>query len=193
MKLSVVIPVFNEESALTSCLETLVGQFADIHEIFVVDNNSTDGSMSIAGDYAARFDNFRVTVEAEQRLIPARNAGFAIASGEIFARTDADTRVADGWARAILDFYEKHSDRFAAGTGVCSFYDMPGQDRFVGRAARIEDAWRSKLDAGKSSVIRGCLDRTCRSWPQPGSRSRGAYLYATTCSRIWTSRCVFER
>ncbi|MGW5519523.1 glycosyltransferase [Nocardia africana] len=59
------------------------------------------------------------------RGIPAaRNAGFDKARGDIIARTDADTLVADDWASTIRDHFAAHPDT-AALTGLCTYHDSP--------------------------------------------------------------------
>lgn len=159
MKLSVVIPVHDEERALRRCLDSLAAQLSDIHEVVVVDNNSTDGSLSIAREFERRFPAFRVVEEREQGLVHARNKGFAAATGDVYARIDADTLVSDDWATSIAHFYDRHSSRYAAGVGLCSFYDMPNQERLRAEISRIERSWRTDIAAGKDvsvSRLLGC-------------------------------------
>jgi glycosyltransferase involved in cell wall biosynthesis len=96
MKVSVVIPVFNEEALIARCLTALLNQTAKPFEIIVVDNNSTDLTATIAKSYGAR-----VIQEKQQGMIYARNAGFNAAAGEIIARIDADTTVPKDWIKKI--------------------------------------------------------------------------------------------
>lgn len=96
MRVSVVIPVFNEEALIAHCLTALLNQTAKPFEIIVVDNNSTDLTATIAKSYGAR-----VIQEKQQGMIYARNAGFSAAAGEIIARIDADTTVPKDWIEKI--------------------------------------------------------------------------------------------
>jgi glycosyltransferase involved in cell wall biosynthesis len=96
MKISVVIPVFNEEALIKRCLAALLNQTKKPFEIIVVDNNSTDLTATIAKSYGAR-----VIQEKQQGMIYARNAGFSAAAGEIIARIDADTTVPKDWIEKI--------------------------------------------------------------------------------------------
>src|ERR1035437_9820650 len=86
MKVSVVIPAYNEEKYIGACLDSLMDQKEKPDEIIVVNNNSTDNTAKIVKKYPVRLIN-----EEQQGMIPARNRGFNEAKFEIIARTDADT------------------------------------------------------------------------------------------------------
>ena len=51
MKVSVVIPVYNEKKRIKKCLDSLLSQSEKPDEIIVVDNNSTDSTVSIVRKY----------------------------------------------------------------------------------------------------------------------------------------------
>lgn len=129
MRLSVVVPMFNEQQTIGPCLDALLSQSAAIHEVIVVDNGSSDGSADVVRALCEINPVIRLVHESTQGLVAARNHGFRCATGELVARIDADTRVGPRWATAIVDFFEQHGDR-VAGTGLCSLYDAPVQDRY---------------------------------------------------------------
>ena len=88
MKLSVIVPAFNEERLLAGSLavirEAMVA-FADT-ELIVCDNNSTDRTAGIA-----RASGARVVFEPLNQIARARNAGAAHASGDWLLFVDADS------------------------------------------------------------------------------------------------------
>lgn len=129
-RLSVIVPAYNESAVIRDCLVRLTNQIASIHEVIVVDNNSSDDTRSIVDEFVAVNPKFSVILENEQGLIPARDTGFDTATGDILARIDADTRVGEGWAGAITDFFAAHGELFEGGTGLCSFYDAPFQEKY---------------------------------------------------------------
>lgn len=124
--LSVVVPAFNEENYIGACLKSLLGQKEDLHEIIVVDNNSTDRTSEIVEKVAAMHPVVRLVRETTPGAVHARNAGFDAATGDILGRIDADTRVEAGWARAVLDFFAR-PDAAAVGavSGLSNSYDSP--------------------------------------------------------------------
>lgn len=118
MKVSLVIPTFNEEAYLERCLQSVRAQTIAVSEIIVVDNNSADKTQEIARNYKAK-----LLVETKQGIVFARNRGFNAAKGEIIARIDADTQLDIDWVeRVIKDFNNKD---IVAVTGVGTFYDLP--------------------------------------------------------------------
>jgi glycosyltransferase involved in cell wall biosynthesis len=96
MKVSVVVPVYNEEAYLDRCLTALTSQIEPADEIIVVDNNSTDRSVEIAQKYPVT-----IVHEKTQGMTYARNAGFDAAHYEIIARCDADTAAPPDWIKKI--------------------------------------------------------------------------------------------
>ncbi len=62
---SVIIPVYNVESYLRDCLESVVSQTLDDVEIVCVNDGSSDGSAGILADFAAR-DSRIVVIEQER-------------------------------------------------------------------------------------------------------------------------------
>lgn len=119
MKVSVVIPVYNEEKNIGACLQYLSLQEEKPDEIIVVDNNSTDKTAQIAREFGAS-----IATEKIQGMIPARNKGFNEAKYEIIARTDADTRVPKDWIKLIKENFAKNKSLVGL-SGPASFYDFP--------------------------------------------------------------------
>ena len=124
--LDVVLPCYNEVQDIASCLDLLLAQRAELRHIIVVDNKSTDGTVAILHDYAAKHDVLVVVHEKRQGVQFARDTGMARATADIAARIDVDARVQPGWARAIREFYAAHPDVQAA-TGATEYFDLPAR------------------------------------------------------------------
>lgn len=118
IKVSVVIPVFNEEDQLEDCLSALDAQTVQPAEVIVVDNNSTDKSVEIAKKYKAR-----VIKETQKGVLYARNTGFDNAKFEIIGRLDADSRVDSDWIERLITDFE--DTELAAVGGPNYYYDQP--------------------------------------------------------------------
>lgn len=94
MKISIVIPAYNEEKYIGKTLES-VGQLETIGfdtEVIVVDGGSTDNTVEIAKSYGAKVIN-----EPHKGIGFARQQGLLAAKGEIIAFTDSDTMVPKNW------------------------------------------------------------------------------------------------
>lgn len=92
--LSVVIPVFNAEKYLGSCLDVLLKTPGiENAEIILVDDGSADSSGIIAGSYAKSHKNITVISKSNEGPSEARNAGLKKASGKYVFFCDADDEV----------------------------------------------------------------------------------------------------
>lgn len=119
MKVSVIIPAFNEEKYIEKCLISIFDQEEKPDEIIVIDNNSTDKTSEIAKRYEVK-----VIKEIIQGITPTRNRGFNEAKHEIIARTDADTWVRKDWIKRIKENF-KNNKKLVALSGPTHFYDFP--------------------------------------------------------------------
>lgn len=117
MKVSVVIPAYNEEKYIVKSLGSVMNQKVGADEIIVVNNNSHDKTEEIALKMGAR-----VVHEPKQGMTPARNRGFDAAKYEIIARIDADVIVPTNWIKLIKKSFEKKN--YDAFTGPVTFNDL---------------------------------------------------------------------
>ena len=94
MKVSIIVPAYNEEKLLPRCLKSILSaRLPGDYEIIVVNNESTDRTEQIAGSFLG----VRVVNETNKGLTRARQAGFCAASGDILVYFDADTIVPPHW------------------------------------------------------------------------------------------------
>jgi glycosyltransferase involved in cell wall biosynthesis len=140
MRLSFVVPAYNEEAYLPACLESILNQIdlatsglaADACEIIVVNNASTDRTREVA----LRYPGVTVVDEPRKGLTFARQAGFAASTGDLIANVDADSRLTPGWvAKVLTTFAEAEAARppaprpLAAFSGPLVYYDLTPQQR----------------------------------------------------------------
>lgn len=124
-KVSVIVPVYNVESYLPTCLNSLVNQTMKELEILVINDGSTDGSAAIAKEYATRYpDLIRVFDKENGGLSDARNYALPYATGEYIAFVDSDDYVE-------VDMYEQMYTKAHdtdADVVVCSYADVRGRN-----------------------------------------------------------------
>lgn len=93
-KISVVVPVYNVENYLGSCLDSVLNQDFESFEIVVVNDGSTDGSLEIAKTYEARYpEKVRLISQENKGLGGARNTGIDNAKGEYIVFVDSDDTI----------------------------------------------------------------------------------------------------
>lgn len=104
MKLSIIIPIHNEEPFLRRCLDSVVKQMRDGVEVILVEDHSTDKSFEIAKEYADEHD-FRLFVNLDDAGVSmARNLGLSKATGEFITFLDSDDELSDGSIEAMFKY-----------------------------------------------------------------------------------------
>jgi glycosyltransferase involved in cell wall biosynthesis len=123
MRISFVIPAYNEERRLPQCLSAVERELSRTPcdaEVIVVNNASTDRTGEVARAYAW----VRVVDEPRKGLVRARNAGFMASTGELIANIDADTMPPEGWLATVLAEFSK-DEGLAALSGPFVYHDLP--------------------------------------------------------------------
>ncbi len=90
MLFSLIIPVFNVEKYLGDCLDSVLNQSFQDWEAVCVNDGSTDGSLSILAEYAAKDVRIKVVSQANAGTAVARNTGLKEASGDYIFFLDSD-------------------------------------------------------------------------------------------------------
>lgn len=99
MKISIVIPAYNEENYLPATLEKISAGLSNGDfeaEMIVVDNESTDKTKQIAESFSAK-----VFAETEHNIGKVRNTGAKNAEGGVLIFVDADTLVPNSLLQKI--------------------------------------------------------------------------------------------
>jgi len=113
VKLSIIIPVYNTEQHLKSCLDSLLGSVTEDIEIILVDDGSTDGSPAICGDYRERYKQIRVIRQDNGGLAAARNTGLDAAEGEYVTFIDSDDTTETDYLEQALGYLGEGLDIIA--------------------------------------------------------------------------------
>lgn len=88
--ISVIVPIYNAEKYLAKCIESLIHQSYRALQIILVNDGSTDNSLTIAQAYAAQDARIAIYSQPNKGQAAARNNGLQYASGEWIAFVDAD-------------------------------------------------------------------------------------------------------
>jgi len=143
LKLSLVIPVYNEENHLKACLDSIAAQTVLPDEVIVVDNNSSDKSMKIVKAYPF----VKVVREKKQGIVHARNTGFNAAALDLIGRIDADTILPANWVHYVKDFFADKEHANHALTGGAYFYNI--------RTPRLNGWFQSQLAYRANRLVSG--------------------------------------
>lgn len=118
IRVSLVIPAYNEEHHLEACLDAIAHQTVSPFEVIVVDNGSTDQTAVIARS----FPFVRLVTERRQGVVFARDAGFDAASGDVIGRIDSDTLLPPTWVANVTQVFQDTA--FDAISGRVRYHDV---------------------------------------------------------------------
>lgn len=125
---SLIIPAYNEEREIGDCLDSVVKQGPDaFSQIIVVDNASTDRT----GDMARAYPGVIVLNETHRGPTRARERGREVATGELIAYIDADTRLPVGWVDKAQRIFVERPDIVSL-SGPARYFDAtPFEQRLL--------------------------------------------------------------
>ena len=104
-KLSIIVPVYNVEKFLERCITSLLQQdlSKNDYEIVLVNDGSTDNSLSIAEGLAAKHDNIIIISQHNKGLAAARNTGIRNTSGKYIMFVDSDDYLMPNVLASMVD------------------------------------------------------------------------------------------
>ena len=120
--ISVIVPIYNVESYLNRCVESIVNQTYQNLEIILVDDGSPDNCPQICDDWARKDSRIKVIHKENGGLSDARNAGMNIATGEYISFIDSDDYVALDFCETMLLVIKKENSDIVE-CGVVKFYE----------------------------------------------------------------------
>src|SRR3990167_2347707 len=103
MKISIVIPSYNQSQYLSSAISSALEQSMKAHEIIVIDDGSQDNSLEIAKS----FNGIKVISQTNRGLPSARNTGIMSATGEYCLFLDADDMLLENTIEKITEVVEQ--------------------------------------------------------------------------------------
>lgn len=120
--LSIIVPVYNVESYLPMCIQSILNQTITEFEMILVDDGSTDGSASICDQYAEKDSRIRVIHKTNGGLSDARNVGLKAAKGRYIGFVDSDDFIREDMYEVLLRILEKEKADFIKSDYV-DFFD----------------------------------------------------------------------
>ena len=165
-KLSIIVPIYNVESYIEECVESLLCQTYSDFEIILVNDGSKDRCGEICDKLAKDNPIIKVIHQENKGLPHARNAGLAMATGDYIGFIDSDDYISK-------DMYEKMIERLeedGSDLVVCNFQtfnkigDNPVQARYGDENIIFDESnscrfYQCSLDSSCNKVYRGRIIR----------------------------------
>lgn len=125
--ISVIVPIYNVESYLDECLESIVNQTYSNLEIILVDDGSTDSCPQMCDEWAKKDTRIKVIHKVNGGLSSARNAGLDVCTGDYINFIDSDDYIEkEAYEILLKDMKENNVDMV-----MFSFFRILGKQRYV--------------------------------------------------------------
>jgi glycosyltransferase involved in cell wall biosynthesis len=149
-QLSIIVPAYNAEKYIEKCIESCENQDVSHgeYEIIIVNDGSTDGTLTIVNKLAEKYDNIKFFTQENQGTASARNTGKYKASGQYVWFIDADDYIEIDSLKSILKEISKNQfpDIYAVKMKVIhndyvgiGGHNMPADIIMSGRDAILHD------------------------------------------------------
>ena len=140
-KISVIIPVYNTEKYLRQCLDSVINQTMPDIEVICIDDGSTDNSLNILYEYAAKDNRIKVIAQNNKKQGAARNLGIKLSRGKYIFFIDSDDYILP---ETLEKLYQKIEDHHAE---ICQYlaveYDEISKNlsprKFFDKIIKIQD------------------------------------------------------
>ncbi len=108
-KISIIIPIFNEEQYIAKCLESIIESDYDKNkmEVLLVDGGSTDKTLDIIDGYQQKYSLFKLLRNPDRTVPFAMNMGIKAACGEFVVRLDAHAMYPKDYFSKLIDYHQK--------------------------------------------------------------------------------------
>lgn len=120
-ELSIIVPIFNGEEYLHRCIDSILSQKFTDFELILIDDGSTDDSLSICNEYAAKDSRIVVYHKENNGLVAARKSGLSLAKGEYIGFVDCDDYIDDSMYSDLMKSAEKDKSDIVAGGIIIDF------------------------------------------------------------------------
>ena len=107
-KVSIIIPVYNSESTLKRCIESVINQTYKNIEILIINDGSKDKSLNIMNEYKNKDERIIVINQKNKGLSGARNTGINNATGDYITFIDSDDYIKPNLVKDTIKIFEEY-------------------------------------------------------------------------------------
>lgn len=120
---SIIVPAYNAEKYLKETIKSVLTQTYTNWELVIVDDGSTDGTVALVKNWAAKDKRILYFYQVNQRMASARNTGIKNAKGKYIAFLDADNVFLPKKLEAQVAYLEAHPECGLSYGRILHFYD----------------------------------------------------------------------
>ncbi len=155
---SVVMPVYNQEKMLSRAVRSIQAQTYSAWELIIVDDGSTDETLSVARALAAKDARIRVIAAPHQGRVGARNRTLDAATGKYVLFQDSDDESAPDRMKRLVRFLEQNSQIDVVGSAFAPIgVKAPAMDYLMTADGWSGEALRLIFILGATPTLQGSM------------------------------------
>lgn len=190
-KVTVLVAVYNARAFLPQCLDSLLSQTLSDIQVICIDDASTDDSLTLLQDYAARDSRIEIVqLSVNGGQAHARNVGLQQARGDVVCMVDADDWLSSDALQQLWLAFDSDTDTVLFNVVMHysdheASYDMPPFSALSGAEAfRLSLTWQIHGLYGVRVGIHRCYpyDESCRTYSDDNT-TRVHYLFSRQVRR----------
>lgn len=128
---SILIPLYNSEQFIGETLESCLNQSYKNLEIIIVDDGSTDTSLSIVENYAKTYKTIKVFTQKNSGAPRARNLAFQKSTGEYIQYLDADDLISENKIASQMALVRQYGNKHIYSSKYIHFFNVMGDRAYV--------------------------------------------------------------
>lgn len=144
MKLSVIIPCYNEEKYIVSLLNFLKQSQHQLHEIIIMDGMSDDLTLKLAAPFLQEIPILKICENPQRKVAFGLNKAIEMCSGDVIVRLDAHSKYSGDYFEKIIQTFE-NTDADIVGGPTRTAFQSPFQEA-------VAYVFNTPLGMGDSSV-----------------------------------------
>lgn len=129
MKLSVIIPLYNTQDFIKSCLDGILSQSLSDFEIIIIDDGSTDNSVKIVNEYMKIDNRIKLIQQENSGASVARNKGIEVSLGKYITFVDSDDIVHEQAFEKLTAAADENSSDIVLGKRQWNINNEPVEDK----------------------------------------------------------------
>lgn len=156
-KISIIVPAYNVAPYIERCLDSIINQTYKNLEIIVIDDGSTDETLSIMNEYAKKDSRIKVIHQNNVGLVQTRENGIGIASGDFVTFVDSDDYIElNMYEKLINNMIEYNADISHCGVNFC-FADSKNVPHYGTQRIIVQDNFTGLKDLLEGIIIEPAL------------------------------------
>lgn len=175
-RVTVILPFFNAEKTIRRAIKSIALQSFQDFECILINNNSTDNSVSIAQNESENDKRFILIHENKQGVMFASNTGSKKACGEYIARMDADDEAYPNKLKLQADFLDTNHD-YGAVAGMVKHISHSENTKGFARYVNWVNSVQSYTEILNSMFIESPIVNPSAMWRRKVAEKYGMYRH----------------